>query len=109
VRRLVPRPRNQADNHHRGHAAAGQVPAALARGNGSLRRGLARPRHRAGSDWGAEDTARQRLGHKEQAQDTLAQLREIVKQPRWTRDGEALGFLREAETLPQGPAPKSKL
>jgi len=43
--------------------------------------------------------AQQRLGHKEQAQATIAGLRKIVQQPEWIKDEEAQGFLREAEIL----------
>jgi hypothetical protein len=39
------------------------------------------------------------LGQKEQAQATLARLREVMKQPRWAKNAEAQGFLREAEAV----------
>ena len=39
------------------------------------------------------------LGQKEQARATLAWLREVMKQPRWAKDAEAQGFLREAEEV----------
>jgi tetratricopeptide (TPR) repeat protein len=46
--------------------------------------------------------AHQHLGHKEQAQATLARLREMMKQPPWADNAEAQGFLREAEELIDG-------
>jgi hypothetical protein len=46
--------------------------------------------------------AQLRLGQKEQAQAALARLREAMKNPRWTKDAEAQGFLREAEALLEG-------
>ena len=48
--------------------------------------------------------AHHHLGHKEQARATLAQLREVMKQPRWEKDAEAAGFLREAQELIEGKA-----
>jgi WD40 repeat protein len=39
------------------------------------------------------------LGQKKQARDTLARLREAMKQTRWAKDAEAQGFLREAEEV----------
>ena len=53
--------------------------------------------------------AHHHLGHKEQARATLAQLREVMKQPRWEKDAEARGFLREAEEVIDGkPADKKE-
>jgi DNA-binding beta-propeller fold protein YncE/tRNA A-37 threonylcarbamoyl transferase component Bud32 len=43
--------------------------------------------------------AQHHLGQKEQAQATFARLREVMKQPRWTKNAEAQGFLREAEAV----------
>jgi hypothetical protein len=43
-------------------------------------------------------------GHKEQAQATLTQLRELMKQPSWKENSEAQAFLREAEGLIEGKA-----
>jgi hypothetical protein len=51
---------------------------------------------------------RHRLGQKEDAKATLARLREIMQQPRWTKDAEAQGFLREAEELIEGRAADKK-
>jgi hypothetical protein len=48
------------------------------------------------------------LGQEEHAQARLAQLREILKNPKWTTNAEAQDFLREAEALPEGPAAKPK-
>jgi hypothetical protein len=48
--------------------------------------------------------AHQHLGHKEQAEATLANLREVMKQPSWEKNAEAQGFLREAEALITGKA-----
>ena len=48
--------------------------------------------------------ARHQLGKKDEAKATLAQLREVMKQPRWAKDAEAAGFLREAEELIEGKA-----
>jgi WD40 repeat protein len=46
--------------------------------------------------------AHQQLGHKEQAQAMLKQLREQKKQPGWEKSAEAREFLREAEGLIEG-------
>ena len=48
--------------------------------------------------------ARYRLGDKDEAKATLGRLREVMKQPRRTKDAEAAGFLREAEELIEGKA-----
>jgi WD40 repeat protein/tRNA A-37 threonylcarbamoyl transferase component Bud32 len=48
--------------------------------------------------------AQSQLGHKAQAQASLAQLRDLMKQQRWSKDAEAQGFLREAEELVEGKA-----
>jgi WD40 repeat protein/serine/threonine protein kinase len=49
--------------------------------------------------------AQHQLGQKEQARATLARLREVMKQPRWAKDAESQGFLREAEeALKTNPA-----
>jgi WD40 repeat protein/serine/threonine protein kinase len=47
--------------------------------------------------------ARFRLGQQQDAQALLAQLRQIMKQPRWAKDEEAQHFLREAEELIEAP------
>jgi Flp pilus assembly protein TadD len=52
--------------------------------------------------------AHHHLGHKEQARAMLARLREVMKQPRWERNAEAQGFLREAEGLIEGKAAGKK-
>jgi hypothetical protein len=41
----------------------------------------------------------QQLGHAKEAQAELQSLRERMKDPRWAKDDEAKGFLREAEAL----------
>jgi tetratricopeptide (TPR) repeat protein len=46
------------------------------------------------------------LGKKDEAKATLDRLREIMKQPRWTQNAEAVNFLREAEELIDGSANK---
>jgi WD40 repeat protein len=43
--------------------------------------------------------AHHQLGQEIQAQATLTQLREVMKQPRWAKDAEAQGFVREAEEV----------
>jgi WD40 repeat protein len=43
--------------------------------------------------------AQHQLGRKEEAQATFARLRAIMQQPRWARNAEAQGFLREAEEV----------
>jgi hypothetical protein len=43
--------------------------------------------------------AQHRLGRSEMARETLAQLRKVMKGPRWAADSEAHAFLREAETI----------
>jgi WD40 repeat protein/tRNA A-37 threonylcarbamoyl transferase component Bud32 len=52
--------------------------------------------------------AQHRLGQREQAQATLARLRETMMQTRWAANTEGQGFLREAEALLHGPLPKAK-
>jgi WD40 repeat protein/tRNA A-37 threonylcarbamoyl transferase component Bud32 len=52
--------------------------------------------------------AHHQLGHKPQAQATLARLREMMKPPAWKNDAEAQGFLREAEELIEGKAADKK-
>jgi tRNA A-37 threonylcarbamoyl transferase component Bud32 len=47
-------------------------------------------------------------GQKGLAQATLARLRAIMKMPAWAKNGEAQGFLLEAETLLQGPSHSQK-
>ncbi len=42
------------------------------------------------------------LGKKDEAKATLDRLRTVMKQPRWAKDAEAAGFLREAEELIAG-------
>ena len=49
--------------------------------------------------------AQHQLRKKDEAQATLARLREILKQPGWAKDAEAQGFLGEAETLINGGQP----
>ena len=43
--------------------------------------------------------AQYQLGQKEQAQATLARLREALTKSRWADDAESVLFLREAKTL----------
>jgi hypothetical protein len=50
--------------------------------------------------------AHYRLGHEEQAQATLARLREIMKAPEFYGMEEAQGFLAEAEALFRGDDPE---
>jgi tetratricopeptide (TPR) repeat protein len=51
----------------------------------------------------------QQLGHAQEAEAKLTFLRERMKDPRWAKDAEAQGFLREAEELLAKPkAPGSK-
>jgi hypothetical protein len=50
--------------------------------------------------------AQYRLGHKEQAQATLARLRDAMQKPEWAGNAEAQGFLREAEALIEGKEPE---
>jgi hypothetical protein len=52
--------------------------------------------------------AHQQLGHKGQAQATLARLREVMKQPAWEKNADAQDFLREAEGLIEGKAGEKK-
>jgi hypothetical protein len=47
--------------------------------------------------------AHHRLGHGAEARACLDRLREAMKTPRWRTDTEAVGFLREAETLVGAP------
>jgi tetratricopeptide (TPR) repeat protein len=51
---------------------------------------------------------RHQLGKKDEAKATLARLRNVMKQPRWAQDAEAVGFLREAEGLIEGRAGDKK-
>jgi WD40 repeat protein len=46
--------------------------------------------------------AHHRLGHKDQAQALVVQLRRMLEQARWAKSTEARSFLREAETLVAG-------
>jgi WD40 repeat protein len=48
--------------------------------------------------------ARHQLSKKDEAKATLGRLREVMKQPRWAKDAEVAGFLREAEELIEGKA-----
>ena len=49
------------------------------------------------------------LGQRDAARATLARLRETLQQdPRWANDADSQAFLREAETLIEGDAAKSK-
>jgi tetratricopeptide (TPR) repeat protein len=53
--------------------------------------------------------AQHQLGHKKEAQATLARLREVMKQPSWAKNEEFSGFLHEAEELIEGkPSDKQK-
>jgi hypothetical protein len=45
---------------------------------------------------------RHQLGKTDEAKATLGRLRETMKQPRWAKKAEAVGFLREAEGLIEG-------
>jgi len=45
---------------------------------------------------------RHRLNQKDEAKATLGRLREVMKQPRRTKDAEAAAFLREADELIEG-------
>jgi WD40 repeat protein len=47
--------------------------------------------------------AQHQLRQKEKAQETLARLRAVMKQPRWAKNAEAQGFLREAEAVLKTP------
>jgi hypothetical protein len=48
--------------------------------------------------------AHHRLGQREQARADLARLREILDQPRGTKDAETLGLVHEAQALVAPPA-----
>jgi hypothetical protein len=48
--------------------------------------------------------AQHQLGKKDEAKTTLGRLRDAMKLPRWFKDAEAVGFLREAEELIEGKA-----
>jgi hypothetical protein len=48
--------------------------------------------------------AQHQHGKNREAKATLGRLREVMKQPRWAKDTEAAGFLREAEELIEGKA-----
>jgi hypothetical protein len=52
--------------------------------------------------------AQHQLGRKEQAQATLARLREAMKELRCAKDADSAAFLREAETLIEGKDPDPK-
>jgi Flp pilus assembly protein TadD len=45
-----------------------------------------------------------RLGQREQARTELARLRELLNQPRWAKNAEALDLMHEAEALIVQPA-----
>jgi len=46
------------------------------------------------------------LSKKDEAKATLNRLRKVTKQPRWSQDAEAAGFLHEAEELIEGKGAK---
>jgi hypothetical protein len=46
--------------------------------------------------------AHYKLGEKDRAQSLLGELRQLMKEPRWSTNAEANGFLREAEALLAG-------
>jgi WD40 repeat protein/tRNA A-37 threonylcarbamoyl transferase component Bud32 len=48
------------------------------------------------------------LGKKDEAKAMLGRLREVMKQPRWKQNAEAVGFLREAQELIEGKAEGKK-
>jgi hypothetical protein len=48
------------------------------------------------------------LGKKDEAKATLGRLREVMKQPRWTKDAESMSLLREVEELIEGKAADKK-
>jgi hypothetical protein len=48
------------------------------------------------------------LGKKDEAKATLGRLREVMKQPFWAQNADAVGFLREAEGLIEGKADDKK-
>jgi len=48
------------------------------------------------------------LGKKDEAKTRQAKVREVMKQPRWAKDTETQGFLREAEELIEDKAAKKK-
>jgi WD40 repeat protein/serine/threonine protein kinase len=52
--------------------------------------------------------AQHRAGQHPDARTTLEQLLQTMNQPEWSRNAEALGFVREAEALLRGPAPEPK-
>jgi WD40 repeat protein/tRNA A-37 threonylcarbamoyl transferase component Bud32 len=52
--------------------------------------------------------AHHQLGEKEEAQATLARLREVMKDSRWAYQGDHQTYLRQAEALIEGKAPDPK-
>jgi hypothetical protein len=52
--------------------------------------------------------AQHRVGQNADAQATLEQLRQTMKQPEWATNTEAQGVLRGAEALQRGAAPDPK-
>jgi tetratricopeptide (TPR) repeat protein len=72
----------------------GRFPEALATLTEAERRNAGNP-----ADFAFLALTQHQLGHKEQAQATLARLREALRQPEWTQDEELRAFLGEAERL----------
>jgi hypothetical protein len=56
------------------------------------------------ADLAFQAMAQHHLGKREEAKATLGRLREIMQKPRWEKDAESVGFLREAEELIEGKA-----
>ena len=52
--------------------------------------------------------AQQQLGQRDAARATLTRLRDLMQQPKFKDNPEAQSFLREAETLIDGPAANPK-
>jgi hypothetical protein len=52
--------------------------------------------------------AHQQLGRKDEAEEYLNRLREVMKAERWAKNEEAQNVLREAEELIEGPSKPPK-
>jgi hypothetical protein len=52
--------------------------------------------------------AHQQLGHSEEAQTTLARLRQVMRQPAWSINTQAQSFPREAAELIEGKGAEKK-
>ena len=99
--RLPARPGRSGVSQHPGHCPVS--PGAVPGGRGHAEPGRAAQHRSQGrpepSEPGLPGAAQYRLGQTDRARAALSRLREAMKAPRWARDGEAQGWLNEAEAI----------